>query len=365
MVATKPAYAHNYGDNFLFIQQKSDRIDIEWSLLLEDLVEPLAIDTNQDGRIQAFELDRKKTEINNKLANYLLIASKEPCQLNVKNASVIQRDNKAYYSIYADSPCQLSSTISIQHQLFNDSDPNSKHTTFITYRAGDKASPREEHIISKEGYIVIDTHRGNNTIENTWQFFKEGVWHIWGGIDHILFLLTLLPIVLNYQQRMWKANKTLKQSLTETLVLTSLFTLSHSITLSLATLGVINIHAGLIETLIALSIIIVAINNIKPFFTYSTPYLCFTFGLIHGLGFANFLSSISLNSDTLLSSLVGFNLGVEIGQILIITLLFPVIFWLRQFKIYRNWGIPIAMMTIILLSSLWTIERSINLPTII
>lgn len=174
-----------------------------------------------------------------------------------------------------------------------------------------------------------------------------GVEHILMGVDHLLFVLALLLIVSNI--------KLLMQTITA-------FTFSHSLTLGLATLGIVDFSQSYIEAMIALSIIFLArelLYKDKHTLSYTKPWLvALGFGLLHGLGFATALSEVGLPSAHLVLSLLYFNLGVEIGQILFI---FSVLIIIRVFKSvsegYHNRIKKVTVYMIGVVSSYWFIER--------
>jgi hypothetical protein len=179
-------------------------------------------------------------------------------------------------------------------------------------------------------------------------FLKEGIFHILEGIDHIFFLLMLIISVL-------LKNYNLKKSLIEIIEIATAFTISHSITLSLSMFNIINPPENLIEILIACTILFVALNNLYSWIKKEW-LLAFLFGFIHGFGFANALKEMNIQTINFAKVVFGFNLGVEIGQILIISLIFFPLFYLRKTKIIK---LIIYLTTI--LSFLWIIDRSFNL----
>ena len=144
-------------------------------------------------------------------------------------------------------------------------------------------------------------------------FIAMGIEHILGGIDHLLFLLALLAPA----QRLWSVVK-----------IVTAFTVAHSLTLSLAVLGWVDVPSAIVEPLIAASIVAVAAENLLMAREPSWRWLlAFGFGLVHGLGFAGALTALELNTASLMRALVGFNVGVEIGQLIAIAIAFPLVLW--------------------------------------
>jgi hypothetical protein len=195
---------------------------------------------------------------------------------------------------------------------------------------------------------------------------KLGVWHIWIGLDHILFLMALvLPSVLRRENGRWQPAENFTRALVKILTIVSCFTIAHTITLSLAALGVVDVPSRLVESVIALSITIAALHNLWPVAKVNEAAIAFVFGLFHGFGFASVLGSLGLGTDHLVLSLLGFNVGVEIGQVAIIAIVFPVLFLLRRLRIYSI-GFRLGSVGLIMIGLLWVAERSMgfNIPIV-
>ncbi|WBL44772.1 HupE/UreJ family protein [Algoriphagus halophytocola] len=199
---------------------------------------------------------------------------------------------------------------------------------------------------------------------------KSGIYHIWIGLDHILFLIALLiPSVVVYNssnpKKRWLGIKytdfepepSFKAAFLSVVKIITIFTLAHSVTLSLAALGVINLPSRLVESIIAISIAMAAFHNIVPFLNKREWLIILIFGLFHGFGFASVLAEQSRGGEYLVYSLVGFNLGVEIGQLAIIIVAFPVLFLLSRLKAYNIILVGFSIL-LILISTYWIIERA-------
>ena len=135
------------------------------------------------------------------------------------------------------------------------------------------------------------------------------------------------------------------------------FTLAHSITLSLASLSVVSLPSRLVESTIALSVLLAALNNLWPAVGGRRWIVAFGFGLIHGFGFASVLADLGLPRDALVLALVGFNLGVEAGQLAIVGLFLPVAYGLRHTWIYRRMIFTRGSALIALVAAVWMMER--------
>jgi len=197
---------------------------------------------------------------------------------------------------------------------------------------------------SKPSFVITDT-------ESLAQVAKTygllGIEHILLGIDHLLFVLALLLLAPNNRSLFWTITA---------------FTLAHSLTLCAATLGWVNVPQSPVEAVIALSIMFVAMEIVhwrqgNPGITRRWPWLvAFTFGLLHGLGFAGALSEIGLPQHSIPFALLFFNLGVEAGQLLFIAVVLLVWALLRRIS-WPEWAWRIPVYAIGSMAGFWTIER--------
>ncbi|MEO6016248.1 MAG: HupE/UreJ family protein, partial [Polaromonas sp.] len=194
------------------------------------------------------------------------------------------------------------------------------------------------------------------------QYLIDGVWHIWIGYDHILFLLSLLlPAVLVRKQGLWEASPSFWGSCKEVLKVVTAFTLAHSITLSLAALQIISLPSRLVESAIAASVVFAALNNLRGTIEARRWVMAFAFGLIHGFGFASVLADLGLPKDALVLALVGFNGGVEVGQLTIVAVFLPVAFALRGTRFYRVGILKGGSVLVAMLAAWWLVQRMFDL----
>lgn len=200
------------------------------------------------------------------------------------------------------------------------------------------------------------------TPRNPWlTFLVEGVWHIWSGYDHILFLLALLlPGVLRRQPGGWGPVPERRIAIVNVLKVVTAFTVAHSITLSLAVLGLVHLPSRLIESAIAASVVLAALNNLAPLVSERGWMVAFGFGLLHGFGFANALGDLGLQHGQLAVTLFSFNLGVEIGQLAIVSLFLPLALSLRRLVFYRRLVLRFGSLAIVVVASTWLAERALD-----
>jgi len=187
-----------------------------------------------------------------------------------------------------------------------------------------------------------------------------GTEHIRIGADHILFILALvLPSVLVFGRSGWQPSPSFGASLWRVLKIVTMFTLAHTITLTLGGLGIIELPSAFVETVIAISIILAALHNIRPVLVNREWIIAFGFGLVHGFGFAGLLGDLGLTQSRLFVSLFGFNLGIEIGQAIIIVLVFPALYLARRTVAYLS-AMNLGSVLLIVIASAWAIERAFD-----
>jgi len=200
-----------------------------------------------------------------------------------------------------------------------------------------------------------------------WQNFtasiKLGLDHIRTGSDHIFFILVLLlPAVLIFANG-WNPADSFGSALWRVTKIATMFTVAHSITLSLAGLGLLPLPpARILETIIALSIAVAALHNLRPIAANREWGLAFGFGLFHGMGFASLVGSLDTSRGTQLISLAGRNLGIELAQLLVIGLVFPGLFIMRRTIAYRPFFVA-GSLGLALVASVWAFERALESDT--
>ena len=162
----------------------------------------------------------------------------------------------------------------------------------------------------------------------------------------------------------WQPAEDFRASFIDVVKVVTAFTLAHSITLSLAALGVVSLPSRWVESAIALSVVLAALNNLWPVVYGKRWVIAFAFGLIHGFGFASVLSDLGLPRESLLVALVAFNLGVELGQLVIVGIFLPIAYQLRATALYQRALVVCGSGAIALIASLWLTQRAFDLSII-
>ncbi|NNF53740.1 MAG: hypothetical protein HKN03_04770 [Acidimicrobiales bacterium] len=197
-----------------------------------------------------------------------------------------------------------------------------------------------------------------NRLKNFTESISLGLDHIRTGPDHILFVLVLLlPSVLVFSTGAWKPAQGFGKSLWRVTKIATMFTIAHSITFTLAGLEILPLpSAKVTETIIALSIAAAALHNLRPVFPNKEWLIAFGFGLFHGMGFASLVSALQVSKSTQLVSLLGRNVGIEIGQLVVIFVSFTFLYLLRTTRAYPV-ILKVGSVALALVASAWMVER--------
>jgi hypothetical protein len=337
------AHAHKPSDSYLALQPQAGATRGQWDIALRDLEYAIGLDADGDGAITWGELKAKRAEIEAyAFARLTLKEGASTCEVKKEDLLFDEHSDGGYAVLKFSAACLATD---VRYRLFFDLDPT--HRGLL--RTGSSTA-----VLSPERPDAPLAQDARSAWAQFLDYAREGVWHIWIGFDHVLFLVALLlPAVLGaarFTPVFWDVFK----------VVTA-FTVAHSITLALAALSVIELPSRLVESAIALSVVLAALNNVWPVVRGRRWVVAFAFGLVHGFGFASVLADLGLPRDALLLALVGFNLGVEAGQLAIVAAFLPLAFAARHSWAYRRIVLVGGSAAIALLALLWLVERAFDL----
>jgi hypothetical protein len=360
---SRPVFAHNPSKSYLSLTLETNTLSGQWDVPLRDLQAVVPLDPDTNGLISWEKLQ----------AHYAAITSYAFARLNMKvdGRAAKLRVTEADPAVeeFADGPYleipfvvetgssnaadKTPATIEINYQLFFD--VNSLHRGLLRLEADGKT---QSAVFAPDHADQTFELTRANRLAQFLMFVREGIWHIWTGYDHILFLIALLlSAVLRRENGRWVGVTAFKPAILNVLKIVTAFTLAHSLTLSLAALGLVKIPSRITESAIAASVVLAALNNLKPMITRREWMIAFAFGLIHGFGFATALGDLGLVHGALAVTLVGFNLGVEIGQLAIVAIFLPIAFALRRTWFYQVPLLRVGSGIIILVAGTWFAER--------
>ncbi|HXE50492.1 MAG TPA: HupE/UreJ family protein [Ramlibacter sp.] len=355
------AWAHKPSDSYLTLRGTTDSGDIavRWDIALRDLDYVLELDRDGNGALTWGEVRQRTEDITRYASTHLAVTgSDKPCPLSSAGPLKLDKHSDGTYAVLSlAAKCEsLEKGLKVRYSLLFDVDPT--HRGLVQWIAPGTAGA-QALVFSTDSAEQVLQLKALSAWETLRQYVVEGIWHIWVGSDHILFLLSLLlPAVLVRVKGQWEPAPSLRQSLIEVLKVVTAFTLAHSITLSLASLHVISLPSRLVESTIALSIDVAALNNLRGTIERRRGLLAFVFGLIHGFGFASVLTDLGLPQGALVLALVGFNLGVEVGQAAIVAAFVPIAFGLRTTRLYRRGVLTVGSILVALVAGWWFVQRA-------
>lgn len=356
------AWAHKPSDSYLTLRGDGEGVAIRWDIALRDLDYVLQLDRDGNGELTWGEVRQRGVDIEKLALSRLAFSSQgQPCTLAASGPLMLDKHSDGTYAVLAlQARCpRMAQSVQVSYSMLFDVDPT--HRAMVQWTPA--GAPQPQALV-----LAADSARQELALaapsawETLRQYVLEGVWHIWIGFDHILFLLALLlPSVLQRTAAGWTPTPSLRRASIEVLKVVTAFTLAHSITLSLAVLGVISLPSRLVESVIAASVVLAALNNLRGTVERRRWVMAFVFGLVHGFGFASVLADLGLPQGALALALVGFNVGVELGQLAIVAVFLPVAFALRGTAFYRVGVLRIGSIVVALLATWWFVERAFDL----
>jgi hypothetical protein len=359
LVMLQISYADVLKENFIDINLNSDPIKISLDFGSVILEEMFSLDDNQNKVVSWNELKAHKKEILPYVFRHFQVYSDgQQCRFKIKKYTAHQRgSHQSYIKLDMHLLCpKPEKVLKINYDLFFTIDKNQK--AFVRVNESNQTKPI---ILSQRSTSYEIDMEARSTLGAFKNFLIEGIWHIWIGFDHILFLLMLLlPAIYYYENKELKTYNSFKKVFIEVAKIVTAFSVAHSITLVLSVIDMVDIDSRYIEIAIALSVLFTAINNLFGFIKSKIWFLAFGFGLIHGFGFANVLKELLLEDITLVGMLFGFNVGVEIGQLIIVLVILPYIFLARESIYYRNIVVYGGSFITAIIAAIWAYERYAN-----
>ncbi len=364
LLVALPCAAHKQSNSYLALSVTGNSVEGRWDIALRDLEFAIGLDADADGTLTWGETRRGADAIRAYAFSHLIVSAVEAesssgCELIPARRMLIDEHvDGAYAVLFFEAECALAPRqLQIDYSLLEGIDPNHRGLLELSSQGS-----MQSHVLANDAPAVAFETVTPDRARQFRSFVTEGTRHIWLGFDHLLFLFTLLlPSVVTRRDGQWEARHGLRDSAVDMLKVVTAFTLAHSVTLSLAALEVIALPSRLVETMIALTVLLGALNILFPIVQERRWVVALGFGLIHGLGFASVLSDLGLSSVHLLEALVGFNVGVELGQLAIVLAVMPAAFLIRDSIFYRRALLQAGAALIAVVAAYWMFTRALPL----
>ena len=315
--------AHETTRSYLTVTRAGTDLTLQFRVAFRDIEVAVWMDENLDGQIIWAEVEQRRSALESYVLSRIDLEAGGVCNLQLTQSGASTSGAIDYLDLTFAGQCPDATTpLTVQSGMFADIDPD--HRMFMT--ASDGAQSTNGVLRAAAAQITVAP--GSAGPWNTFSgYFWAGVEHLLGGADHIVFLMVLmLPAVAIGRNQSALAIRGVIAAVTG-------FTLAHGLTLTAGVTALLRPPPSLIEAMIALSIIITAVDNIRPFIPAPRAAVAAFFGLFHGFGFASALDVLHLGSSDFVLALVGFNVGIEAAQLGLVLILFPVLLMLSNGKL--------------------------------
>jgi len=347
LLSLQDAAAHDPGLSSLTIRQRTNSLEATLKLAVKDAAQVAELDENHDGIVTQAEFAQTRSQLETAVARQVIIAADGEVAKAQSVHSRLDENNNVEVLLNFDAvgfssleiQSKIIASLALGHRQYLQIQNTTGETVFerLLSAAADRATGQLPHTDASTVALVV--------VRSFTNFLCLGVKHILTGYDHLLFLFGLLLVARGFFSSLG--------------IITS-FTIAHSITLAVATLHLVQIPSRIIEPLIAASIVFVGIENLfRGDIPKARRMVPFGFGLIHGFGFASALREAGIGSGTggILLPLFSFNLGVEIGQIMVAAVALPIIWKLREHPMFIARWAPACSAAVVLLGSFWFVQR--------
>ncbi len=360
------AAAHRSNESYVYFQVSDDAVTGRFEATLADLDKLLSLDSDGNGTVEEAEARAKEAEIYNYLAPRLKIENAGqaltlvPAGLDFLDAGA--QGNFAQVKFDVEGLSTVPDALDLHYEPLLDLDPS--HFGFVLIESNTRLG-----LEGNEAYVSLtfdggDEAKSLSLVGEPWgkvflEFVEHGIWHIWLGFDHVIFLITLLlASVMGAAGSRWEPLDNFGSGLWNVAKIVTIFTISHSVTLTLAAFNIFTLPIALVEAIIAASIIAVAVMNMFPTLHRHMLWIVFVFGLFHGFGFANVLAPLALDPTRQAVGILAFNLGVEIGQLAIVIVVFPILWMIRRWVGYQFTAFRLGTAALVVIAGMWFVERS-------
>ncbi len=350
-LCVSPALAHDPGLSNVDLKLESNRLTALLVYNYVDIEGAVPVDKNLDRTITPEEFAAAKSQLEELARTAMTInidgAAVQPSEVQVRIAKAEDGRDTAYFSlVYPGAP---SSSLLVKSNLMDKLARGHREYFKLTNSAGGTVA---ERLLDANNATAEVTAGELSAALGRWHTFKQflvlGIEHILLGFDHLCFLVALLLVATN---------------LSSVIKIVTSFTIAHSITLALAAFDKVTLSPAIVEPMIAVSIVYVGLENIwrNGKEIEGRWLLTFAFGLIHGFGFAGVLKELHIGAggSGIAVPLVSFNVGVELGQLAVAALVWPLLQWLRNRPALTTKLVPVGSLLVAIAGAYWLIERTL------
>ncbi len=345
-------HAHQLKENYLQVDlnDTTHLVDVNLEVETRLLERNSSIDDNQNGIISYKELRNHKSYLLSYVKDHFkLFYEDKPLSIDDAKIEFHRYQSQTYMSVNKSFKDIGLDGLRLDYDMFFKIEPTNKLIIHLDKNRGDA-------ILDNSNTSYAFSSGDMSQWKRFYIFLVEGIKHILDGTDHMLFIFMLLIPSAIYL-RSSKNRQSLKKSIIILLKIVTAFSIAHSLTLFISGMGWYKPNIALVESSIALSILVVALLNFFGQYKHVNYKIVFLFGLLHGFGFANVLEIAHVNNTiSFLIALFGFNVGVEIGQIFIIMLIIPFLYLTCHTKYFVQ-AVRVISFLAICISSFWFLQR--------
>ena len=353
--AARPAFAHSTSTSYLLLEAPAPDapVTLRWDLAVQDIVWSVYIDQDYDGVVTWQEVTEARRYLEPAVLREITLArGGTACTLRFRDVALAEHTGQNFLSVSLVGECPKDGLLAVSGSLFMSGDASQRVLLSAT-----RGQEKLAGVLSAESPTWLEPSRPSAWASFA-RFVREGIWHVLIGYDHIAFiLLLLLPAVLRSEDGKWRSAGSLSQVARDIVTIVTAFTIAHSTTLALAVTGTVHLPTQPIEVAIAASIAVAGGLNLLPKLSRLRLPLAFGFGFVHGFGFANALSGIDAAGTALLPLLAGFNIGVELAQLAIVSVVLPLIYLARNRRWYTSGVLPLGSCALGAAGIVWLIQR--------
>ncbi len=362
-----PAFPHAVGETYVFMSIREEALAGHVEIHERELAAMWDIDLPRSEDQALARLRESKHLVEPYILEHFVVTvpggeHAQPSFERIELLSTEATGRFAKYHFYAPVSAPLPDELTVRQDLFLETSPLHRNLLLLEYNAKTGRRYDGEHtvlIFSRATPVqrldLVDVP----TMMRPLDFVKAGVYHILIGYDHVLFILCLLlPAVLALDAGRWIPADRFGTSMWQVIKIVTVFTVAHSVTLTLAALGLVSVSSRWVESAIALSIVVVALNNICPILRGHAWPVVFVFGLFHGLGFATVMGHLEFRIVDLVKTMIAFNVGVELGQIAIVAAIFPLLHVSRKKRFFQPLVLRGGSSLMAVLASFWFVQRA-------